>query len=224
MNMNVAKHLLNDIKPLGLRTVVREVLDLMEELKFGHLPIVDETGHYLGVICEDDLLEIENEDDEITVHIRFIKPYFLISDQHVLDAVKLCSEAQLSLIPVVDKEQHYLGYISCLELIQDLGNMLSFKEEGGLLVLEIPSIDYQLSQITQIVESEDARIIGFLVGTSDKNIDTIEVNLKINQKDLGRIIKSFERYGYTIKQVFHTSIFDDSAEQRYELLMRYLNV
>jgi predicted transcriptional regulator len=221
--MNVAEHISNDVKPLGLNEVVREVLDLMEELKFCHLPVVEENNGYLGLICEDDLLEVENEEQKLSEVARFLKPYSVPIDSHIFNVVKVAGEGQLSLVPIIDQNEVYRGYISPLELVQDLGGQLSFKEEGGVLVLQIPSIDYQLSQIVQIVESEDARIIGFWLMSSDET-DSIDVVLKINQKDLGRIVKSFERYSYNIKQVFHTSMFDDSAHQRYESLMKYLDI
>lgn len=221
--MNVTQHISNDVKPLHLTDVVKDVLDLMEELKFSHLPVVEDNCLYLGVISEDDLLEIEDDNSNLSTGVRFLKPYSIIETSHIFEVIKVAGMAQLSLLPITDKEGMYKGYISPLELVQDLGQQLSYKEEGGVLVLQVPVIDYQLSQVVQIVESEDARIIGFWLNASDES-GSIDLTLKINQKDLGRIVRSFERYSYTIKQVFHTSMFDDTAHQRYELLMKYLNI
>lgn len=223
MYMKVEKHLLNDLKPLNHKEKVVDILDAMEELKFSHLPVIDDERLYLGIICEDDLLEVINEDDELSKHMRFLKPYNVNMSADMFEAIRVIGEGNLSLLPVVDNEGKYRGYISSSELLQDMGRELTFKEPGGVLVLSIPVRDYQLAQIAQIVESEDARIIGFHL-SEDKENDKLLVSIKINQVDLGRIVKSFERYNYNVVEVFHQSLFDDSLEDRYQSFMKYLNI
>ncbi|MEQ9263019.1 MAG: CBS domain-containing protein [Owenweeksia sp.] len=221
--MNVVKHLLNDIKPLESSESVKDVLDLMEELKFTHLPVVEAPDHYLGLIDENDLLELEDDTHLLQTHQRLLKPYSVLQETDVFNAIQMIGAGQLSMLPVVDTKGTYKGYICARELLQDLGRQLTFKETGSTLVLEIPIRDYQLSQIAHIVESEDALILGFLINSADE-MDIIDVTLKINQKDITRILKSLERYNYTVKDVHHESIFDDSLDQRYEALMKYLNI
>ncbi|MDZ7846587.1 MAG: hypothetical protein U5L96_07365 [Owenweeksia sp.] len=53
--------------------------------------------------------------------------------------------------------------------------------------------------------------------------DQLQITLKINQTDLGRILQSFERYNYNIIEVFHDSMFEDSLTDRYQSFMKYLN-
>ncbi|WP_417612546.1 CBS domain-containing protein [Owenweeksia hongkongensis] len=223
MYMKVEKHLLNDLKPLNQSEKVVDILDAMEELKFSHLPVVDDERLYLGVICEDDLLEVSNEDDILTKHLRLLKAYRVSSDADMFEAIRIIGEGNLSLLPVVDAKNHYRGYIATSELLQDVGRELTFKEPGGVLVLSIPVRDYQLTQIAQIVESEDAKVIGFHL-SEDTEQEKLLVALKINQTDLDRIVKSFQRYNYNVVEVFHQSLFDDSLEDRYQSFMKYLNI
>ncbi|WP_417600065.1 CBS domain-containing protein [Owenweeksia hongkongensis] len=223
MYMKVEKHLLNDLKPLNQSEKVVDILDAMEELKFSHLPVVDDERLYLGVICEDDLLEVSNEDDILTKHLRLLKAYRISVEADMFEAIRVIGEGNLSLLPVVDAENHYRGYISTAELLQDVGRELTFKEPGGVLVLSIPVRDYQLTQIAQIVESEDAKVIGFHL-SEDTEQEKLLVALKINQTDLDRIVKSFQRYNYNVVEVFHQSLFDDSLEDRYQSFMKYLNI
>lgn len=220
--MKVDKHLLNDLKPLQPTDRVGDILDVMEELKFSHLPVVDEEKIYLGIICEDDLLEVSDENEELKKNLRLLKAYSASTNSNMFDAVRIIGEGNLSLLPVVNEENRYVGYISATELMQDVGRELTFSEPGGVLVLRVAVRDYQLGQIAQIVESEDARIIGFHLASAS-NPDELLVCLKINQTDLGRIIKSFERYNYNVEEVFHQSIFDESVAHRYEAFMKYIN-
>ncbi|MGB0176742.1 MAG: CBS domain-containing protein [Owenweeksia sp.] len=221
--MNVAKHLLNDIKPLQSTEVVKDILDLMEELKFTHLPVVEASNNYLGLIDEDDLLELEDDTSLLQAHQRLLKPYSIPLEADVFKAIQVIGTGQLSMLPVVNGSGEYKGYVCTRELLQDLGRQITFRESGSTLVIEIPTRDYQLSQIAHIVESEDALILGFLINEAEE-MDTIEVTLKINQKDITRILKSLDRYNYKVTQVHHESIFDDTIDQRYEALMKYLNI
>lgn len=221
--MNVSEHLLRDIKALKLSQKIVDILDLMEELKYSHLPVVDDECKYLGLVGEDDLLEAENEEDSLSKHIRFLKMYHAPIEANLFEAIRIIGEGNLSLLPIVDVKEDYQGYISPLELIQDLGLQMTFVEKGSVIVLEIPNRDYQLSQIAQIVESDDARIIGFHLYESNQ-AQHICLALKINLEDISRIIKSFERYNYIIKEVYHQSLFNDNYTDRYESLMKYLNL
>ncbi len=219
--MRVGDHILNDFKALNLEERVGDLLPLMEELKCSHLPVLHE-GKYLGLISEDDLLDIENEEDRLNNHIKVIKPYQIDPEQHIYEAIRIFGSGNLTVLPVVNAEAKYLGYIAPNELMWDLGQQLGFVETGSVVVLRIAIRDYHISQIAQIVESEDALILGLQL-RSDGG-DFIRVALKINQLDLSRIIKSFERYSYEILEVYHQSLFDDTGRDRYEGLMKYLNI
>ncbi len=216
------KHLLNDLRPLLLEERVADVLDTMEELKFSHLPIVDEERIYLGVIAEDDLLEVENEQDTLHHHQQKVEGYSVNEAAHGFDAIKIMGEGNLTLLPVVDDDNRYRGYISASELLQDIGGGLTFASPGGMLVLKLDARDFHLSQIAQIVESEDARILGFHT-VADENPSLVLLCLKIDQMDLSRVLKSFERYNYSVAAVFHQSVLGDSYEERFDALLKYLN-
>lgn len=214
--------MVNDIKPLLNSEKVGDILDIMEELKYTHLPVVDQDRNYLGLLCEDDLLELD-EEDRIQKHQRCLKPFAIAANSHLFEAVKSMGEGQLSLLPVVNTEGGYLGYVPAVELLQDLGRELSFNERGSVIVLKMDVRDYHLAQVSQIVESEDAKIIGLLL-FNDTNPDLLNLVLKINQEDLSRIIQSFKRYNYSIDAVFHQSIFDENLADRYESFMKYINI
>jgi acetoin utilization protein AcuB len=98
------------------------------------------------------------------------------------------------------------------------------KQPGGILVLDINAIDYSLSQIAQIVESNDAKILSMYI-TSPATTTKMEVTLKINRKDLSSIIQTFNRYNYVIK----ASFMDENDlyslyENRYDSFMKYLSI
>ena len=83
--------------------------------------------------------------------------------------------------------------------------------------------DYSMSEIAQIVESNDARILSSYIMTSPDSTN-IELTLKLNKIELDRIIRTFERYDYIIKASFQKSNENDDMQFRYDSLMNYLNL
>ena len=83
--------------------------------------------------------------------------------------------------------------------------------------------DYSLTEIARLVEENDAKILSASI-TSSVSHAYSEVTLKINRQDLSAIIQTFERYDYTIKASYQKQRFSDSLQNRYEELMKYLNI
>jgi hypothetical protein len=95
---------------------------------------------------------------------------------------------------------------------------------GGIIVLEMNANDYSMAHIARIVEDNDAKIWSSHVAPVSGSFK-IEVTLKINQTDLTSIIRSFQRYDYTIKASFQgNNRYDDVLRNNYDQFMLYLNV
>ena len=218
--MRVDEHILNDFNALGITERVEDLLSNMGELKISHMPIIHE-GQYLGLISEEDLLDVENTDDNLEKHLKLLKPYSIRAEDHLYAAIKTIAEGNLSCLPVLNDEKKYIGYLSPQELIFNLGRQLSYNELGSVIVLRIAIRDYYISKISQIIESEDALILGLQL-RKDGN-DFILVSLKINQQDLSRILKSFERFEYDVVEVYHQTPFEDDSDP-FEALVKYLNI
>ena len=210
------------IPPLVHTDTAEKALSWMEEFKVTHLPVL-KNGNYVGLISESDILDqmdMEKTLDELFQHLP--RPSVLDSD-HIYQVLTIIAEFKLSLIPILDKQEKYLGCTSVHNLMILIANTGSIKGAGGILVLEMAGTDYSMAQIGQIVESNDARILSsYIMSSSDST--TIEVTLKINKINLDRIIRTFERYDYTIKASFQKSEFEDDLKYRYDVLMNYLNL
>jgi acetoin utilization protein AcuB len=165
-------------------------------------------------------LEVDETLDKLFQHLP--RPYVLDTD-HIYQVLSKVSEFKLSLIPILDHKENYLGCTSVHHLITLIANTGSIKENGGILVLEMAKSDYSMAQIAQIVESNDARILSsYIMSSADST--NIEVTLKINKIELDRIIRTFERYDYVIKASFQKSSYNDDLKFRYDALMNYLNM
>ena len=72
---------------------------------------------------------------------------------------------------------------------------------GAIIILELNQNDYVLSQIAQIVESQDMKILGLYV-SSEIDSTKMEVTIKLNKYEIQSLIKALNRYNYTIKATF----------------------
>ncbi len=220
----LAKDLLSDVVPsLKTSDTGLQALSWMEIFRISHLPIVN-NKEFLGLISDTDIYDLNMADEPIGNHnLSLFSPY-VTSDQHIFEVIELVSRLKLTIVPVLNQEKHYLGLITMNDLIQRFANLAGLKDPGGIIVLELHQNDFSLSQIAQIVEGNDAKILGLYISSSDESMK-VELTLKINRTDLSAIIQTFNRFNYTIKASFHEDEDMDSFySSRYESFMRYLNM
>jgi len=212
----------NSIPPLRTTDTVHTALDRMVELKLSHLPVIND-AQYLGVVAEDELLQVRNVEEPIGALSLTILNAFVFQDVHVYDVIRIFHQLQLSVVPVLDYKNNYLGAISIHSLLDYTSEIYAVKEPGGIIVLEISNRNNSLSHMAQIVEADNAQILSSYVQAFPDST-RVEVTLKINKTELSSIIASFERYDYQVKAVFNSTITDNGTEDRYNSLMNYLNV
>ena len=219
----IAAELISDIVvPLKTSDTVDTAISMMAEFKVSHLPVVNSSS-YIAMVAEDDLLSDVDLDAPVG-NIKLSLPRLMINDyQHIYDVIRMMSEHRLSLLPVVDSEENYLGAISLESLAINMSKMAAVNQPGSIIVLEMTQNDYSLSEIAQIVESNDARILSMYITTKiDSTI--IDVILKINKPDLNAIIQTFNRYNYSIKASYGQEEDPEDLKDRFDSLMNYLNV
>lgn len=194
-------------------------LDLMDQFRISHLPVI-ENNKLLGLIAEDSLMDLETLQGDPT-GLPLIRASVQL-DTHILDILKLTSEHRLSIVPVTDADNNYIGSIRLEDLVEQMSEMQGANQRGGILVLEMWDKDYSMQQISRIIEENNAKILSTSVSPGEGG--KIEVNIKINQPDLNAIISSFERFGYNVKANYQESAYTEDLRKRYDELMRILNI
>ena len=209
------------IVPLRTSDTGKEALSIMQDFNIKHMPIVNNT-QLLGLISEDDIVN-NNIDEAVGSYSLSLTHPVVREDDHIYEVIRLLGEYHLSVIPVIDIEENYLGLILQSDLLRFFANTASFTEPGSIIVLEVHRADYSLSEIARIVESENAAILSSFVTT---NLDSgiIDVTIKVNKLEIQNIKATFERFDYSIKASFEESNYSDSLLDRYDSLMNYLNI
>ena len=83
--------------------------------------------------------------------------------------------------------------------------------------------DYQFSEIAQIIESNDSKILAFY-NDSIEGTNQIKLTIKITQTNLGAVLQTFSRYDYTIDEIFSDEEIANQTQDRYDHLINYLEV
>jgi acetoin utilization protein AcuB len=219
----LAKDLITDeIPPLKTSDTGLMAINWMEEFKVSQLPIV-EKHEYLGLISDTDILDLNITDQELgKSKLSLLRP-FVYESQHIYEVIKLASSMKLSVLPVLNTQEHYVGIIPVISLIHQFATLAATREPGGIIILEMNVHDYSMTQVAQIVEGNDAKILSSYVN-SLADSTKIEVTLKLNKADLSAILQTFYRYNYNVKASFHQSEFSDDMKNRFDSFMNYINI
>ena len=196
-------------------------LDLMQEYKTTGLAIV-ENEIFIGTITESVLLECDDDLPISALEESFFQ-HTLSEGTHLFDVLKKSTEESTCFFAVINSENEYIGLTTPQKIMDGLIQHSSVTASGGIIVLELETKNYSLTEISKIVESNNAMILQSSMTTS-VNQNFIQVSLKINKNDLKDIQLTFERYQYNVLSVIHQSEYEVQLKDRYDSLMRYLEV
>ena len=196
-------------------------LSLMDVLRVNHLAVV-RNSFYLGILSEKEILSWNKTDEFIDEHLTELTAPSVIGSQHLFDILQTVELNNLSVIPVLDEEKHYLGAITNRKLLYTVAKSTGIQSIGGMLVLQMKENDYSMSEIARIIESNDTKILSSYI-TSIPDAQMLELTLKLNKVDITAIVKDFERFDYTITASYNRNNQEEDFMERYESLMRFLN-
>jgi predicted transcriptional regulator len=212
----------DEIPPLKITDTVEMALDWMEQFKVSHLAVVN-NRELIGLVSETELLDYEHPEEQISISkLHILKPaihYY----QHTYDLLRLMSSLNLSLIPVIDENELYKGCITLQGIVQNLSSMASVQNPGGVIVLEMNQHDYSVTQIGNIIEGNEAKILSLHV-SSQPDSTKIEVTIKVNRENLTPIIQTFYRYNYSVKAIFQNKDFNKGFDDRLNEFIHFMNI
>jgi predicted transcriptional regulator len=219
----LAKDLTDEtILPAKTSDLATLALTWLDEYKVSHLPIVN-GDNYLGLISENDIYSANSFDEPLGNHNLTLNRPAVFENQHIFEVIKLISELNITLVPVLSTKNIYIGVITLKKIIEEINKMSSLESPGAILVLEININDYSLSEISQIVESNDTKIISLYI-TSHNDSTKLEVTIKLNRMDINPLLQTFYRYNYNVTSIIAESDLNDDMQDRFDSLMKFLSI
>lgn len=219
--METTPYILNDLKAFSLENTIEEAKQLFEETSFSHFPIL-KNKQLIGLISEESIKEIEENENEIGYFQYLFSMFHIEKNSNLLEILGVFASNNTNLIPVIIENNEYIGYYEINDILQLINNTPFLKSEGIVVVLEKEIRDYSFSEICQIVESNNAKIVGLFV--SESNTTTVKITIKINSKEINEILQSFRRYNYNVISTHKEDFFIEDLKDRSNYLQKYLNI
>ncbi|MFT5337968.1 MAG: acetoin utilization protein AcuB [Sphingobacteriales bacterium] len=219
--MNIAEILDPSIPDLKMTTSVGSALDLLDNCKVSCLPVVH-NGLFVGMVSEENLFEGMPDDKIGGMHTQFSQP-ILAPGSSIFDCLKLFGTFEGDLIAVVEDDFTFHGVVSKNGLVNALSHTNGLQTDGAVIVLDIPVKDYNLTQISSIVEENDCKIVALLANL-DMDVNSAQVFLKINSQNIAPILQSLERFDYSVMASFSTDPYKEDLKLRYEEFLKYLDM
>lgn len=220
--MSIQKIIAYDIPTILPTDTGDTALRLMEENGIRQLPVVAEE-QYLALVKEEDMLEWDSPEKPLSESdfMRYSPAVF--AGGHAYEAMRVLYNQHLGLLPVTDDQNKYLGCVTLETLTTWLAEHCGVDNPGGVIVLELNPLDYSLVQVARICESEDISILTTALYTN-RATNKLELTIKTNRTNLELLAATYERYGYTVKELYGERSNRDDMMDRYNLLMAYLNM
>ena len=219
--MQTTDYISKDVKALSPNDTIEKAQKLFEHLTFTHLPVVEEKI-YLGSLAEADIQIIEENHKKITEYKYLYQPFFSFDNTNWFELLKDFASHDTTILPVINSEKKYIGYFELTDILHVFNSTPFLSEAGAILVVSKSINDYSFSEISQIIESNNGKLLGAFISNIENEI--VEITIKLNDLDLNNTIQTFRRYEYTIITGIHEDEYLNNLKERSEYLQKYLNM
>jgi len=217
--MNLSELIINDIRLVDVSQKVRLIQQMFNNLTYSHIPVCEKEV-FLGCISENDVHCFETE---ISIkECQYAVEYFFVNwNTNWLDVLEAFAQNSANVMPVL-KDGSYIGYYELKDILSLFDQTPFFFEPGAILIVQKETKDYSFSEISQIIESNNSKVLGAFL--SSLNNDLTEITIKVNDKNLSDIIQTFMRYGYEVISGHEGESYVQDLKERSEYLKKYLNI
>ena len=218
--IGITDYITNDYKAIDSQNSITVVQELFRDIHFSHFPILEE-GVYIGSLASEDIETFDKT--KKVADFRFaLEGFYTRTNTIWLDVLEVFAKNQTNLVPVLDENNTYVGYYQIEDIMKFFHETPFLKEPGGIIVVKKAVLDYSMSQITQIVESNNGKLLGLFV--SELDVESVEITLKISLGAMNEIIQTFRRYDYQIISEHQEDNYINNLKERSDYLDKYLNI
>lgn len=196
-----------ELKVLKTNQEVGKALQYIIDNNFLSLPVVDDENHFVGVLSRRYIYEEFFNHPEIEKNIFFKKP---VSDFikakipvtkdniYIEEAALQLFESKMTFLPIVDEHNGKLkGIITSGRLLQKYKDFFGFNYPK--LVIYVYDFKGKLAQIVNIINKSGGNIKN-IVQTDTEVMGLQEITLRIESKEIHKIIKHLEDHGIEVRE------------------------
>jgi predicted transcriptional regulator len=195
----------------------------MEESGIHTLPVVDSTTHAL--IGQVSLRQLDGaEEGQVVSDLELEEPVKVYRSQHIFEAARLFLQYERQILPVIDEEWTLLGVITRDVILEHLAQLLNVAESGSAITVTLDRIDFSISEIVNIIETEGAKILGMTVEKPSESQQTFTISFVLDIQDVSRVAAALRRYDYIVATDSENEVLRDDLENRADELIKYIDM
>ncbi|KUJ60226.1 acetoin utilization protein acuB [Flavobacteriaceae bacterium CRH] len=216
----ITNYITNDFRAIDSQETIASVQDFFADVNFSHFPVL-ENGIFIGSIASDDV-ETFDLDKKAIDYKYTLERYFARKSMMWLDVLEIFAKNHTNTVPVIDENNTYIGYYEIEDIMKFFQETPFLKEQGGIIIVQKGLLDYSMGQVTQIVESNNGKILGCFISEAD--LENVQITVKIGIGPMNEIIQTFRRYNYEIISEHQEDAYINSLKERSDYLDKYLNI
>ena len=216
----ITTYITNDYKAIDSQESIVVVQQFFDDLNFSHFPVVEEEM-YIGSIFSDDIETFE-ANKKVSDYRYSFEGFFARNTMIWLDVLEVFAKNNTNLVPVLDEKNKYVGYYEISDIMKFFHETPFLQEPGGIIIVKKRTSEFSMSQIAQIVESNNGKLLGLFVSETDS--ENSQVTIKISLGVMNEIIQTFRRYNYEIVSEHFEDNYINTLKERSDYLDKYLNI
>ncbi|MGY5352290.1 CBS domain-containing protein [Wenyingzhuangia sp. IMCC45533] len=200
---------------------VLQTLSVFDEINYTHLPIIKHQK-LVGNVAKEDLSCVDDPSKTLD-ELEYIHSFFFAKeDDTLLELFSNFAINNTNILPIVNLQHNYVGYIDLNDMLDCFADTPFLNTEGNIILLEKNTTAYSMSEVCQIVESNDNSVLGcFLFHQTDEKT---QITLKVKSVNINELVQSFRRYDYTILNNLTEDSYLEDLKKRSEYFIKYLNI
>lgn len=218
--MQITEYIRNDFIPPKLTQTVGHGLELIKRFRLNHLPVFEGLT-FMGNIPATQL-DMYPADTLLSELTESAKHFYMPENGSLFDAMQYFHDFDTNILPVLNTDMKYLGPLFIEDALSGYFNLPFISEPGSIMIVEVARNQFSMTEIANIAESNNARIIGLFI-TGYEN-EKVRITLKLVAEDLASIRETFERFDYTVVYKFFNDKRDELVKDRFGMLMKYLEL
>ncbi len=197
-------------------TKVGAVMDFIDSNDYSHFIVFDESNNWIGNIPTQYFYD-HNENDTIEDLMYAAEYFFITSANDLSGLIDNSSKYQSDILPILSEEKKVIDIISTQTIAETLKDSLFLTDDGYSIIIEHLISEISFSKIAQLVESNNAKLLGLL--TLNVIDNKMQLLLRTNHRNTIAIMNDLRRFGF---DVLSNSI-DDQYQNKLIEHSNYLN-
>ncbi|MDP5201489.1 CBS domain-containing protein [Flavobacterium sp. DG2-3] len=217
----ITNYITNDFRAIDSQETIASIQDFFIDVNFSHFPILED-GTFIGSISSDDV-ETFDIDKKAIDYKYTLERFFARKSMIWLDVLEVFAKNHTNILPILDENNNYIGYYEMVDIMKFFQETPFLKEPGAIIIVQKGLLDYSMSEVTQIIESNNGKVLGCFVSEADTE-NNVQITVKIGLGAINEIIQTYRRYGYEIISEHQEDTYINSLKERSDYLDKYLNI